>query len=180
MILEPRSLRCRRLREEHHRQRQAGPWASEPVGRHQRRRRESLRIRLPAKLPAPDALARPHRDHIPDSLRDLPCQAASGTQGGQRTGPQQQQTDQPSRRPGVEPQLSAYDHERLLGRAVEEAYDRREHEGELQRLVIIGARAGEKMKSASGRWDWYCNGASTWSACRVWRGRGSSWAQGVS
>ncbi len=110
---EPGPLRRRRLREVHHRQRQAGPGETEPVGRDQHRGREPLRIRLSARLPPPHPPAGSHRDHLADPLRDLPRQAAAGPEGEHRPRPRQP-AHQPLRRPRDEPKLATDDHERLL------------------------------------------------------------------
>lgn len=80
----PHPLRRRRLGKEHHRQRPAGQGPPEPLGRHQHRGRGALRVRVPAQLPPPDAPPGPHRDDVPDPLRDVPRQAAARPQGEQR------------------------------------------------------------------------------------------------
>lgn len=110
---EPCSLCCRWFWEVYHCKWQAGPWTSKPMGCHQRWGWEPLRIRLLAKLLAPNAPPGSHRDHFADPLRDLPCQAIVGAQGEQRTRPRKQ-TDQSRRRPRNEPELSTHDHEWLL------------------------------------------------------------------
>jgi hypothetical protein len=114
-FLEHHSLRRRRIREVNHRGRSPSSWPSKPLGSYQCRRRESLRIRVPPQLPHPHSPPRPHRDDIPNPLRDLPRQATSRLEGEQhcrRTFGKQ--TYQPRCGAGAQPKLPANDNEWIL------------------------------------------------------------------
>lgn len=110
------SLRSRRLGKIHHHQRPTGAWTTKSLGGHQRGRRKSLRVCIPAQLPHTHAFARPYRHDQSDPLRELQMQGGYRAQGedDERHG-WWEQADQPRRRPRIEQRQSEDDHERLLG-----------------------------------------------------------------
>jgi len=113
-ILEHHPLRGRRFREVHRRRRPPSPRPPESLGRYQRRGPEPLRVCLPPRLPHKDTLAGPHRDDVPDPLRDLPREAVDGVEGEQQHSIEQQ-AHQPGGGARVEQTIPTYDDEWLLG-----------------------------------------------------------------
>lgn len=93
------------------------------MGRHQRRRRKPLRIRLATELLDANPSPRPDRNNIADSLREFPCQAAARLEGEQHTA-FGKPADQSVSRSRTQQELAANDYERVLSSAVGAVLDR--------------------------------------------------------